>query len=753
MTASEFYAHSLPGRPESEWQRLEVHLHNVATLAAGFGAAFGTEEWGRLAGLWHDVGKYQDEFQRRLRGESVSVEHAGVGARLAFEQDQGKGLALAFAIAGHHGGLMNLQTTDTETTHLVERLRKNERLLTGCRRDVPTWIMDCRIPDFPEFLESYGSIRDREKDTLRLRTELWVRFLFSCLIDADRLDTATVGAAEQKGRCSDYASIAELHCRCDDFIDRLAESLPSERKDHPVNLARADILHQCRQAATRPPGVFTLTVPTGGGKTLSGMSFALNHAKIHGLHRIIIVIPYTSIIEQNAAIYRECLGKESVLEHHSNLDPEKEREQIGTELMQRHQLAAENWDVPVIVTTSVQFFESLFASQPSKARKLHNIARSVIILDEVQTLPPGLLNPILDVLNQLATHYGCSVVLSTATPPALAARERFEQGLTNVHPIISDAKVLADALQRVAIEWPQDGDGPLDLPELASQLAQQERVLCVVHRRRDARELAQLLAGQTGEHVFHLSALMCPAHRLKVIGDIRQRLDTGGPCRVVSTQLIEAGVDLDFPVVYRALGGLDSIVQVAGRCNREGWLACGRVVLFRSVSKPPRGVPRTALDITEGLLKGKGGSIDTNDPTIFEDYFRRLYFNRVPDEKNIQANRRAFNFATVGRDFQMIEDGFTYTVFVPWADAADRISRLRVALEQDLPTRDHLRALQPYTVSIYERSFATLQKAGVLEEIIPGICVLSVIHSLYDDCYGLTDGDEPPNANPESLIC
>jgi len=754
MTARKFYGRSVPGRPEPEWQPLETHLRNAATLAAGFAATFDSEEWGRLAGLWHDLGKYQDEFQRRLHGESISVEHAGVGARLAFEEDQGRGLALAFVIAGHHSGLTNLQTADTGTTHLVKRLKRNAEPLAACRPDIPTWINECRIPVFPKFLESYGPSHNRETETLRLRTEFWVRFLFSCLVDADRSDAASVGVSLGEDRRTDCATITELCHRCDDFIDTLAKSIPANRKEHVLNHARADILHQCREAAKQAPGVFSLTVPTGGGKTLSGMSFALNHAEIHHLRRVIVVIPYTSIIEQNAAIYRQCLGKENVLEHHSNLDPQAERDQLGAELIRKHQLAAENWDVPVIVTTSVQFFESLFTSHPSKARKLHNIARSVIILDEVQTLPPGLLNPILDGLNQLTTNYGCSVVLSTATPPALAARERFEQGLMNVRNVISDSKALAEKLQRVTIEWPQERSSGLELPELASQLARQNRVLCVVHKRRDARELAQLLAEQTSERVFHLSALMCPAHRLQVIREIRKQLGSDGPCRVVSTQLIEAGVDLDFPVVYRALAGLDSIIQVAGRCNREGLLKSGRVVVFRSMSKPPRGVPRTALDVTEVLLGECEGVIDTNDPAIFEEYFRRLYFNRTLDEKNIQANRRAFNFATVGRDFQMIEDGFTYTLVVPWEDAEERVSRLRAALEHDLPTRDCLRALQPYTVNIYEKSFAALQKAAVLEEIIPGIYFVSPTYKeLYDDRYGLIDGDEAPRINPENLIC
>jgi CRISPR-associated endonuclease/helicase Cas3 len=754
MNEKKFYAHSLELDPNQEtWQDLEDHLFGVAKLASQFAAKFNSAEWGYVAGLWHDLGKYQHKFQQRLRGESIAVEHAGAGARLAFETDQHKGLALAFAIAGHHGGLMNLQTTDAGVTHLVERLKRNEGKLAGCHSNVPDEILDRPIPDFPEFLESSDFIHSGEKDRLRLRTELWVRFLFSSLIDADRSDTAIFTSPESEGHRGGCASVAELRRRHDEFIDEMVRNLPPERKVHAVNRVRADILRRCRDAAHYPPGIFSLTVPTGGGKTLSGMSFALNHAEIHGLHRVVVVIPYTSIIEQNAAIYRKCLGKANILEHHSNLDPQREREQIGHELTTKHQLATENWDAPVIVTTSVQFFETLFASKPSRARRLHNIAHSVIILDEVQTLPPGLLNPILDVLNQLVEHYRCSVVLSTATPPALATRERFEQGLRNVQPIITEPKALADTLQRVVIEWPQERENSLELPELASQLAAEERVLCVVHRRNDARELAQLLARETGEAVFHLSALMCPAHRLEVIRRIHKCLGKAGPCRVVSTQVVEAGVDFDFPVVYRALGGLDSVVQAAGRCNREGWLEFGRVVVFRSESKPPCGVPRTALDVMESLLKENCGTVDIADPAVFERYFRSLYFNAALDEKNIQANRCAFNYAIVGRDFRMIEDGFNYTVIVPWADADERLSHLRHALEHDLPKRDHLRVLQPYTISIYERSFINFQKAGALEEIVDGVYVLSMTHNhLYDKHYGLIEGDKPPDADPGNLV-
>ena len=738
-------------------QPLEDHLLNTAELAATAAARFGASDWGRLAGWWHDLGKYQVEFQRRLMGEALAVEHAGVGARLAYEIDPNKGVPLALAIAGHHGGLPNFQHGEDGTVHLRERLRRNEEKLNGCRPNIPANIARQALPDWPAYLMPQGKHDADERDRLMLAREMWVRFLFSCLVDADRLDSAAFGDPKQPKRRGGYGAIDELRRRCDTQIDRKVYDLDPDQKATRVNRARAEILFRCREAATEVPGIFSLTVPTGGGKTLSGMSFALNHAQRHGLRRVIVVIPYTSIIEQNASVYRDYLGKKNVVEHHSNLDPDKEKQEKGYDLSEKHKLATENWDAPVIVTTSVQFFETLFAAHPSKARKLHNVARSVIILDEVQTLPPGLLAPILDGLNQLATHYSCSVVLSTATPPALVARERFEEGLKKIRPIIPDPKSLAEALKRVEISWPTEEEGPMELPELAERLAcETQSSLCVVHRRNDARELARLLAERTGEKVLHLSALMCPAHRLSVIQQVGERLGSGdgSPCRVVSTQLIEAGVDLDFPVVYRALGGLDSIVQAAGRCNREGLLEQGRVVVFRAASKPPAGAPDIAMKVMSSLLKKKAGAIDPTEPALFEEYFREFYFHNSLDVKNIQAKRREFRFAEVGRDFCMIEDGFTHTVIVPWGDAEKRLARLRQALALELPTIDHIRALQPYTVSIFDRSFVVLENAGALEEVMEGLHAIHVTYrrSLYSEDYGLVVGDEAPPADVEALI-
>jgi CRISPR-associated endonuclease/helicase Cas3 len=488
-------------------------------------------------------------------------------------------------------------------------------------------------------------------------------------------------------------------------------------------------------------------VPTGGGKTLSALAFAFRHSEQHGLRRVVVVIPYTSIIEQNAAVYRDALGTENVIEHHSNLDPKRQEAAYGHELTQRHALASENWDAPVIVTTTVQFFESLFSNKPSHCRKLHNIVQSVIVLDEVQSLPPEFLTPIIDALNELVAHYGCSVVLSTATPPALSAREGFD-GLTGVRPIFHpDPSILP--LPRVFFSWPDVDAPPEDWGVLATRIAGEPRVLAIVHKREDARVLTQAVSQLADKPVFHLSALMCPAHRLAVLADIKTALSRVGVCRVISTQLVEAGVDLDFPVVFRALGGLDSMVQAAGRCNREGRLSeLGRVVVFRAPSKPPMGTPSKGLQAVEALLREAGGQLDVAAVGMFERYFRMLYGVCNLDAKSIQTARQNLEFETVAHNFTLIEDGFSVPVVVPFADSENRLARLRSAG----PNRETLRALQPFTVSIYPRDVQRLQTSGALELVAETVHGLSKpFHHLYDSQLGLVV-NEGVQADPTALV-
>lgn len=750
MTTEErkYYAHSVDNRPAKDWQLLKDHLKAVAELSAKFAGDFECADWGYLAGRWHDLGKYQIEFQRRLAGAKIAVEHSGIGAVLAFNKNHEAGLPLAFVIAGHHAGLANLAVASPDApTPLMQRISRNRELLPKVLSEIPKNISEMSFPCLPDFLSERASASER--DLIRRRYEFWIRFLLSAVVDADRLDTEAFCDPKKAILRSAVSEIPRLCRNLDNYLNEKISAIPESFRNSTVNRARAEVLSACRRSASMPRGAFALTVPTGGGKTLSSLAFALGHAEHHDLRRVIIVLPYTSIIEQNAAEYRRALGEDKVVEHHANLDPEVMKREYGEERVLRHELACENWDAPVIITTTVQFFESLFASQPSRCRKLHNISRSVIILDEVQTLPSQYLLSILDGLNELITHYGCSLVLSTATPPSLAYRERFPAGLRNITEIISDPAVLGEKLKRVEYSWPGPDAPAIEWPALAEELARHHQVLAIVHKRKDARMLTQLLHDKIKDgNVFHLSALMCPAHRSAVIAKIKRTLERGEPCRVVSTQLIEAGVDIDFPVVYRALGGLDSIVQAAGRCNREGKRDKGMVIIFRAPSAPPGGTPRKALETTETILREANGKIDPIDPKMFDKYFRMLYLIERTDAHNIQVLRQEFNFAEVARQFKIIEDGYMRPVIVPYADASQRLANLQTTGIN----RSALRSLQPFIVNIHPKAFEMLFRSGALQEAIEGVyCLSPVFPDLYRKDYGLMV-DEQPLADPSKLM-
>lgn len=740
------YARTVEGRPKRAWQKLSDHLDQVAKRASAFAEGFGSRDWGYCAGLWHDLGKYSSEFQARLDGKQIQFEHSGVGAAFAEGRHKERGLPLAFAIAGHHAGLADYITGEPGFPKpLKERLKANVALMQSLSPLFPTEIASQQIPDYPEILSPSQNGERVEKEVQRRQMEFWIRFLFSALVDADRLDSEEYCQPDKSSKRGLFPGIKELSERVDSYIDTIQASLPASVKDSPVNQARQYVANACREAASRAQGTFTLTVPTGGGKTLSAMSFALRHAHLHNLRRVIVVIPYTSIIEQNADVYRQALGTEAVVEHQSSLDPEEMKAKYGEEITNRTGLASENWDAPVIVTTTVQFFESLFSNRPSRCRKLHNIAGSVIILDEVQTLPPAFLHSILDALSELVRSYRCSVVLSTATPPALKRRAGFDLGLRDGREILPNPQQLASHPSRVEYVWPNGEAQGLDPAQLATELAKHQQVLAIVHRREDARLTAKHLESLARDgSVHHLSALMCPAHRSQALAEIKEILNRGAPCRVVSTQLVEAGVDIDFPLVYRALGGLDSIVQAGGRCNREGRMDRGSVIVFRAHSAPPRGTPRRALGITESLLREHGGTLDLNNPAIFpavfEEYFRMLYFAEDLDARGIQTLRQEFRFASVSREFQLIEDGFTHPVVVPFGDASSRLDALRMLG----PSRETLRGLQAFTVNIYPDAFQRLSHVGALQEILEGTwAVTDSFSNLYDNKYGLVVGDEP----------
>lgn len=737
---AEVYAHTIDGRPPSDWQSLREHLESAARLAESHAQPFDAGDWGKLAGLWHDLGKYQPEFQAYLRGEGQGVEHAVHGALLAQETGaslRGGLLPLVFVIAGHHAGLANLTSGDQGgPSPLRERLRRGRGFLTPLMPHVPEDLRRIDLPTLPKRFRPSHKLGRIEQEDLRRGLELWIRFLFSALVDSDFLDTERfLRGEERRWLAAAFDDLPTLRARLDVHVDDLAAGAePTE-----VNRTRAEVLEACRQKAEEPPGLFSLSVPTGGGKTLASMAFALRHAECHGLRRVIAVIPYTSIIEQNAAVYRRALGANHVIEHHSNLDPRKED--------RRNKLASENWDAPVIVTTAVQFFESCFANRSSRCRKLHNVAKSVIVLDEVQTLPPAFLSPILELLRELRDHYGCTIVLSTATQPALRKRDETGRGLADglegVREIVADPSELAQRLHRFETAWPDPDAQPTTWPELAETLQQHDRVLAVVHQRRDARDLARLLPERG---LFHLSALMCAAHRSAILEQVMVALANGERCRLVATQLVEAGVDVDFPWVYRALAGVDSIIQAGGRCNREGAPTPGRLVIFRAPTKPPPGTPKIGLETTLSLLRHHGGRIDLDDPSQVTTYFDMLYAKRDLDQRGIQAERAQLNFATVARKFRLIED-YHQPILVSYGESAERLEHYRAE-----PGRDTLRALQPYLVNVTPRQVEQLRKDAALDEVHDTVLVLMPgVQHLYDPRYGLVL-DEGVQADSEALM-
>jgi CRISPR-associated endonuclease/helicase Cas3 len=487
--------------------------------------------------------------------------------------------------------------------------------------------------------------------------------------------------------------------------------------DTPVNRVRQQVLAGCRAAAQLMPGFFTLTVPTGGGKTLSSMAFALEHAVKYGKGRVIYVIPYTSIIEQNADVFRAALGADQIVEHHSNLDED--------DSTPKARLAAENWDAPIIVTTSVQFFESLFAAKTSRCRKLHNIANSVVVLDEAQLVPVEFLQPILAAMKLLVERYKISFVICTATQPAWEARDDFP-GLPagSMREIVQDVPGLYRDLRRVAVE-PVDTKTPRTWEDLAGELSATDRVLCVVSDRKSCRELHRLMP----EGTYHLSALMCAQHRSDLIAEIIEKLKGTGPIRVVSTQLVEAGVDIDFPVVYRALAGLDSIAQAAGRCNREGKLnvegKLGKVVVFVPPRKAPAGILRKAAETASRMLED--GLSDPIDHASFAPYFSNLYWKANSlDTKGILKLLQpddldcGIQFRSAAEAFRIIDDRLQRTVLVPYRDGKKFIDQLKAIG----PTRDLLRKLQRYAVNVYLNQFSELLNRGSLEEIVPEVFAL-----------------------------
>ncbi|GIV09027.1 MAG: CRISPR-associated helicase/endonuclease Cas3 [Fimbriimonadales bacterium] len=689
----DYYAHT--PNAQGQWHGLVEHLRSTAEQARAFAERFGAGELAYYAGLCHDLGKFHPEFQRYLcqcaAGQSaLKHPHAIYGAKLIETVFS----LLAYPIAGHHSGMPN-------KSDLKARLQKFQ--------DLPS-ILSVAQTHLPELIPLLNpntplQLPPHFPDDL-LAWEMLTRMLFSCLVDADFLDTERHFDPNRASQRGQTPTLQELWRRFETNQRQLLQQAP----DTPINRARRAIYDSCLCAAKEPPGLYRLTAPTGGGKTRAALGFALKHALTHGLERIIVALPYTSIIDQTAQVYREILGEEAVLEHHSAL----QWDNLDEDATDRWKLLSENWDAPLIVTTFVQLFESLFSNRPSACRKVHHLARSVIVLDEAQTLPTHLLLPTTHALQQLVDYFGTTVVVCTATQPALE-RLGFCKLLTE---IVQTPHLWFEALKRV--EYIRESDA-WDYTALAQRIANAPQVMVVLNTRRDAVATVQVLreAYPCLEGMFHLSTLLCPAHRRQVLQTVRQRLQNGEPCRLIATQVVEAGVDLDFPVVMRAIGPLDRIVQAAGRCNREGRLERGQVILFELDSGgTPRGAYRTATDEARVMLQRP--ETDLHDPETYRLYFERLFQSVNTDPNAIQGKRKGFQFKQVADHYRMIEGATEMVVIFNYApEAVNRLleeARGRLQAGSLLPLQWY-RQIQQYAVNLYCHELRTLEGQGLVHPL------------------------------------
>ncbi|MFB6231196.1 MAG: CRISPR-associated helicase Cas3' [Salinibacter sp.] len=705
-------AHSAPedgGEPQS----LYCHARNVAGMAAEFAAPFESETIARWLGWWHDAGKAHPAVQDYLTADDPSPpgpDHSSVGMLKA---DEVMGL-LAHNIAGHHGGLAN-QSGENGLSDRIRSKRTDDRIgeaLALAETLVAAHAPSIGARDLPGFLQELGA----ESRTKR-GYEFWLRMLHSALVDADCLDTERHFDPERFAARETEDSISDLWAQ----FEENQRALMAEAEPTVVNRRRRDVYEAAIDAAEQPPGVFSMTVPTGGGKTRSAMGFGLRHARAHDKNRVIVALPYTSIIEQNADVYREIFGEQVVLEHHSAVRAEAEPgDEAPPERWRR--LATQNWDAPVVVTTTVQLLESLFTNHNGRLRKLHRLANSVVVLDEVQTLPPRLMNATLDGLRELKAHYGASILLCTATQPALTERPGFPEGLDERTEIVPDPAGLYDDLRRV--EYDVQVDAPWTWTDVADDLMAHRQAMAVLNTKDDAAAVLDELPADPS--ILHLSTRLCGAHRRRVLAEVRCRLQDDEPVRLVATQVVEAGVDLSFPRVLRALGPLDSIIQAAGRCNREGERDVGEVTVFRPAAgdKPygntPQGAYLRGCSIAWQLFQNDP-DLDLHDPTVPRHYFRQLYDSSDLDEADVQTLRAEFQFEQVADEYRLIEDDTT-PVVVNYGDGWSILDDVvETAEHTEFVNRADGRRLQPYTVSLYEHALDEAVRKGNAHELVPDL--------------------------------
>jgi CRISPR-associated endonuclease/helicase Cas3 len=745
----EFYAHSTSRADRADWQSLRDHLLQVGERAALYAAAFGGQELAQVAGQLHDLGKYTEKFQRRLRGEVPKVDHATWGAYVAQQRYKGLGTLIAYGIAGHHAGLANGSLGDGRSA-LSERLSDEGRAKLPPLRELD-WQREIQLPKKIGGPRGFKPAPKREM----FQIALLARMIFSCLVDADFVDTDNFYRRVEGSEPRKENSGPSLQV----LRERLDMYLAGKPKEGGINPLRADILAKVRGKAVEAPGLFSLTVPTGGGKTLASLAFALDHALAHGLRRVIYVIPFTSIVEQNAQVFRDAfgdLGDDAVLEHHSAFfdDPKSAPEAID-----KRKLAMENWDAPVVVTTAVQFFESLFADRPSRCRKLHNIAGSVVILDEAQTFPLELLRPCVALLDELALNYRTSLVLCTATQPALTKAHGFTDGLDNVRELAPDPPALYRQLRRVTVRHVD----VLDDETLTDQLRQREQVLCIVNNRRHARHLFKSIADESG--ALHLTTLMYARHRSQVLVEVRRRLQNGEPCRLISTSLIEAGVDVDFPTVLRAEAGLESIAQAAGRCNREGRRSpeASEVLVFQAGN--PDWVPPKELKLFAEAFRSveRAHRDDLLAPEAITAYFKELYWRRGDDRLDAwdllgllrNAKVESLPLETLAAKFKLIRTAMR-PIVVPYDPCTGSEEPYVTRLLGDLMYAPaSARKLQPYLVQVPQQAYDALWQAHAIQPVAPekyGEQFVRLVNPrLYDQRFGL-HWDNPQFKAAEGLV-
>jgi len=700
------------------------HLEETAELAADFAVPFQKQDFARQIGLAHDIGKYSKEFQKRILENGQRVDHSTAGA---IEILPYGGPIASYCIAGHHGGLPDggfRHNTADEST-LFGRLKRK------AGKELPNYSQYSNEVTFQKFEAPNIELTKGQEG---FGVSFFIRMLFSCLVDADFLCTERFMSDGKVQRRQGYDSIEKL-------LESLEEYIRSWWNPKTViNKKRCEILQDCIDAGKMQKGIFALTVPTGGGKTVSSLAFALHHAQTHGMDRIIYVIPYTSIIEQNATVFRKIVGEDNVLEHHANLSYDSAENEDDSVKMEQKRHACENWDAPIIVTTNVQFFESLFSNKTSHCRKLHNISNSIIIFDEAQMIPLPYLQPCVKAISELVMNYNCSVVLCTATQPSL---QKFFPEKITITEICKNTKTLFEVFKRTQIKH----IGYLDDLTLAQHMREHRQVLCIVNSRMQANNVCELLKKEEG--CFHLSTYMTPTHRSAVLGKIRQQLKDKKLCRVIATSLIEAGVDVDFPTVYRAQAGIDSEIQAAGRCNREGErnLEESEVLIFIPEQRYINHYPST-LKIPIGVENEIAGEYeDISSMEAITSYFNRLHIikgNRL-DEKQILrslqegAKQCSYPFRKIAADFKLIEED-TKMVLIPWGGAEtkqdENVGLIVEQLRSGDFSRNLLRKAGKYSVSVYDHQFRELQMAGKLEMIDDQIGILDDEES-YSDQTGL----------------